>query len=119
MTDRYDARPLVLRALSTIGDLSGVDVHFADRGAVISVHERGVPFVSRLLDLTGMTVAEASSAHRNADQDVLTFQLFDQAHLHGGIEVHWFCDDGIAALTELADYRHEAVEASVAPGGGS
>ena len=108
-----DPRRVALTALAVVGDLTGVSLHFGNGGgAEISVHDGDVPFMARLLDLTGLTVSDASEPRPVRDRQVVVFERTPLAHLSGALSVDWFTDDGETALADLDDYKRLAGGAS-------
>ena len=107
VTALADPRRVALTALAVVGDLAGVSVSFCNGGgALISVHGHDAPFMSRLLDLTGLLVGDASDPTQVSDCEVVRFERHESAHLDGEISASWFIADGDLSLRELSDYRH-------------
>ena len=120
MTVVIDPRKVALTALAVAGDLARTGVSFVDGGgALVSVHDRDVPFVSRLLDLTGLRVDDAGDPRTlPSGHQVVSFEQSRSSHLHGGLAVSWFCEDAELGLADLADFRR-VIEDDMAtmPGG--
>lgn len=117
MTAVVDPRRMALTALAVAGDLARVTVTFVERGGVLmSVHERDVPFMSRLLDLTGLAVSDAGEPRPARDGEVVSFERTQHAYVRGGLSVEWYCEDAELVLADLADYRR-AIEEDLASGG--